>query len=65
MDAHRARSKGVSDLDDGSLSDSCDGSQGSNDMFFLNSPEEVAAATIHAEVENTRAERYVDNFGRC
>lgn len=56
MDAHRARSKGVSDLDDGSLSDSCDGSQGSNDMFFLNSPEEVAAATIHAEVENTRAE---------
>lgn len=57
MDAHRARSKGVSDLDDGSLSDSCDGSQGPNDMFFLNSPEEVAAATIHAEVENNRAER--------
>ena len=65
MDAHRARSKGVSDLDDGSLSDSCDGSQGPTDMFFLNSPEEVAAATIHAQVENNVADRYVDLFGRC
>jgi len=60
FDTHRTRSKGVSDLDDGSLSDSCDGSQGPNDMFFLNSPEEVAAATIHAKVENNRAERYVN-----
>ena len=65
MDAHRARTKGVSDLDDGSLSDSCDGSQGPNDVFFLNSPEEVAAETIHAEMESNRAERYVGRFGRC
>jgi hypothetical protein len=54
LDKPRAKNKGE---EDDSLSDSCDGSQGPNDMFFLNSPEKVAAATIHAQVENNRAER--------
>ena len=47
------------DLDNGSLSDSCDGSRGPKDMFFLNSPEAVTAESIQAaEVENS-AGRYV------
>lgn len=51
LEKPRARNKGETELEDDSLSDSCDGSQGPNDMFFLNSPEKVAAATIHAQVE--------------
>ena len=57
LDKPRAKNKGATELEDDSLSDSCDGSQGPSDMFFLNSPEKVAAATIHAQIENNRAER--------
>ena len=42
------------DLENGSLSDSCDDSRGPKDVFFLNSPEDITAENIHAaEVENS------------
>eukprot|EP00562_Extubocellulus_spinifer_P019261 CAMPEP_0178601654 /NCGR_PEP_ID=MMETSP0697-20121206/34509_1 /TAXON_ID=265572 /ORGANISM="Extubocellulus spinifer, Strain CCMP396" /LENGTH=1415 /DNA_ID=CAMNT_0020239739 /DNA_START=565 /DNA_END=4812 /DNA_ORIENTATION=+ len=52
-DRHMREKADGEDLDNGSLSDSCDDSRGPKDMFFLNSPEAVTAESIQAaEVEN-------------